>query len=921
LTPDYPLIAWAGVVCFVASLAAVALLRLVHATRSSSRAAWIMLAGPAIAGVILATHLIAVLAVDWPLAISYRALPIALSVAAAMLATTGALQIALNGSGKWRAPAGGAMLGAGIVSMHYLAMWALETPARFTWSVELVALSVMLAIASGIAVMMIAVRRSDLPGLIAVAALLAFGIVAHDFTAMAAVRIEPDPARVLASLSVSHVSLVFATAGAAFSLAGFCLIGAFADSSSQRKIREHDLLIGDALSHMAQGLCMFDRTGRLVLWNERFSEMYLLRDKLRTGLTLPDILHRRRAAGTMAEDPDAYAGQVHAAARAGDTFRHVFELADGRSISVANEPRPTGGWVSTHEDITERRRVEKELRRMRVFLDTIIDNVPATLVVKELPEFRYVLVNRTGEEYFGIPREKMIGKTATEVFPPVAARAINENDEKVARTGRPQVQEEHPFATTAMGPRTVVTNRVPVFGEDGEIRYVLTVVNDVTERKQAEARITHMAHHDPLTNLPNRAAFNEFLAGAITRSAASGGQFAVVSIDLDRFKEINDVFGHSTGDALLCEVAQRLAAACEGAFLARIGGDEFTVISAEGPQPATAEALAKRLLSSIEGDIEIAGHPLRAGLTVGVALHPDDGADAAALLANADAALYRAKTEARGSIRFFEPDMDERLREKRSLQHDLRTAIANGELKLHYQPLASVDGKIHGFEALVRWRHRSGKQIPPAMFIPLAEESGLIIALGEWVLREACREAASWSKPLQIAINLSPVQFQHGDLAGLVHTVLLESGLKPSRLELEITEGVLIGDFSRALSILHRLKTLGVRIAMDDFGTGYSSLSYLQSFPFDKIKIDRAFISNLERNKHSEAIIRAVIGLGRGLHLPVTAEGVETIEQLEFLKREACQEIQGYFIGRPGPIDNYAEVVGRPAALKARAAS
>jgi EAL domain-containing protein (putative c-di-GMP-specific phosphodiesterase class I) len=296
-----------------------------------------------------------------------------------------------------------------------------------------------------------------------------------------------------------------------------------------------------------------------------------------------------------------------------------------------------------------------------------------------------------------------------------------------------------------------------------------------------------------------------------------------------------------------------------------------------------------------------------------VAIYPGDGADAATLLGNADAALYRAKTDGRGTIRFFHADMDQRLRERRALQHELRSALDNEELVLHYQPQASIRGEITGFEALVRWFHPSRGLVPPGDFIPLAEESGSIIAIGEWILRHACREAAGWPNPLQVAINLSPVQFRHGDLPGLVHTVLLETGLAPGRLELEITEGVLIGDYSRAVSILRRLKMLGVRIAMDDFGTGYSSLSYLQAFPFDKIKIDRAFIANLDRNAQSAAIIRAVIGLGRGLNLPVVAEGVETKDQLAFLSREACDEVQGYLIGRPGPIDNFAAMVGRPA--------
>jgi predicted signal transduction protein with EAL and GGDEF domain len=313
----------------------------------------------------------------------------------------------------------------------------------------------------------------------------------------------------------------------------------------------------------------------------------------------------------------------------------------------------------------------------------------------------------------------------------------------------------------------------------------------------------------------------------------------------------------------------------------------------------------------VAGDIELGGNMLRLGMSIGVAIYPTDGTDITILLANADAALYRAKAEARGSIRFFEPDMDKRLRHRRALQHDLQAALARDELTLHYQPQASIGGEIVGFEALVRWQHPLRGMVSPAEFIPLAEESGLIVPMGEWILREACREAASWPHPLRIAVNLSPVQFRHGDLPTLVHTVLLETGLAANRLEIEITEGVLIGDFSRALSILRRLKNLGLRIAMDDFGTGYSSLSYLQSFPFDKIKIDQAFITNLEHNPQSAAIIRAVIGLGRGLVLPVVAEGVETKAQLEFLSSEACDEVQGYLIGRPQPIGCYSDIVGR----------
>jgi len=420
--------------------------------------------------------------------------------------------------------------------------------------------------------------------------------------------------------------------------------------------------------------------------------------------------------------------------------------------------------------------------------------------------------------------------------------------------------------------------------------------------------------------LPNRATFAKHLNATLERAAAAGGLFALMSIDLDRFKEINDVFGHPVGDALLREVSRRVQEAAGTNFVARLGGDEFAIVSSAGMTPEAMELLAERMLAAAKDEFEVGGNKLRIGLSAGVAIYPSDGADAMALLGNADAALYRAKAEGGGMIRFFDASTDKRLRDRRALQHDLQSAIENGEIVLHYQPQARIGGKVIGFEVLVRWQHPSGSMIPPNTFIPMAEESGLIVSMGEWILREACREAASWPQPLQVSINLSPVQFRHGDLPGLVHTVLLETGLSPSRLELEITEGVLIGDFSRAVSILRRLKTLGVRIAMDDFGTGYSSLSYLQSFPFDKIKIDRTFIANLDNNAQSAAIVRAVIGLGHGLGLPVVAEGVETEAQLAILAAEACDEYQGYLIGRPCPMEDYAELVGRKRKGKAKLA-
>jgi len=331
--------------------------------------------------------------------------------------------------------------------------------------------------------------------------------------------------------------------------------------------------------------------------------------------------------------------------------------------------------------------------------------------------------------------------------------------------------------------------------------------------------------------------------------------------------------------------------------------------------PDSAETLGERFLAAFKSDFVVDGHRIQVGLSIGVATFPADGTDAKALIANADAALYQAKSEVRGSVRFFEAKLGSRLRERRELQIDLRAALDRGDLFLHYQPQHTIGlDKVIGFEALVRWQCPKRGMVPPGTFIPVAEQSSLIIPLGEWILREACREAASWAKPLKVGVNISPVQFHHGDLPNLVHSVLLETGLKPERLELEITEGVLIDDFSRAVSILRKLRSLGIHVALDDFGSGYSSLSYLHAFPFEKIKIDRTFVGDLEHNHHSMAIVRAIITLCHSLNIPVLAEGVETETQLAFLAQEGCDEVQGYFTGRPYPIDAYAELIGRAVA-------
>ena len=463
----------------------------------------------------------------------------------------------------------------------------------------------------------------------------------------------------------------------------------------------------------------------------------------------------------------------------------------------------------------------------------------------------------------------------------------------------------------------MTAKKTAIRDENGTPQYLLTVLDDVTERRHSQQRISYLAHNDSLTGLPNRTSFIEHLDATLDSASNNGEHFAVLCLDLDHFKEANDVYGHLVGDGLLREAASRLQMAAGETFLARIGGDEFILVFKSNALPAAAEKLGNKLLATFKNDFEIDGHRIQVGLSIGVAIYPTDGVNAKTLISNADAALYQAKAEVRGSLRFFEEKLGVRLRERRDFQSDLRTAVDRGDIFLHYQPQNTItSNEVIGFEALARWQCRKRGMVSPDTFIPIAEESSLIIPLGEWILREACREAASWPKPLKISVNISPIQFHHGDLFSLVHSILLETGLTPSRLELEVTEGVLIGDFSRAVSILRKLKSLGVQIAMDDFGSGYSSLSYLHAFPFERIKIDRTFIGDLEYNHHSMAIVRAIITLGHSLNIPVLAEGVETEAQRSFLAQENCDEVQGYLTGRPFPIEAYAQLIGRAVVTK-----
>src|ERR1700761_5620945 len=552
--------------------------------------------------------------------------------------------------------------------------------------------------------------------------------------------------------------------------------------TAHASILEEQQLLHAVLDNMPHGVSMFDAQAKLVFCNRRYVEMYGLSVELvRPGCSFQGLLALRQSARTFRGNPDQHLAELQSKVAEGNTFANVVALEDGRAFSIVNKPLADGGWLATHEDVTERRR--------------------------------------------------------------------------------------------------------------------------------AEQQIAHMARHDALTDLPNRVLLRERLEHELKR-VKRGEIVAMLCLDLDHFKSVNDTLGHPIGDELLKLVADRLRGCTrEPDTIARLGGDEFAIIMTQLRQPSDATVLAQRIRASISKPYQVDGHQIVSDISIGISIAPIDGSEPDQLLKNADMALYGAKADGRGTYRFFEAEMDKRMKERRDLEMDLRQALANGEFELHYQPLVNLQtNEISAFEALLRWHHPSKGLISPADFVPIAEETGLIVSIGEWVLRTACKETANWPDHVKVAVNLSPAQLKTKNLVAPVKDALADSAMAPERLQLEITETMLMQNTFATLAMLHELRKLGVQIAMDDFGTGYSSLSYLRSFPFDKIKIDRSFIQDLSNGAEPRAIVHAVAGLAKCLNMISTAEGVETQQQLDTLQAVGCTEMQGYLFSRAKPADEIMQL-------------
>jgi diguanylate cyclase (GGDEF)-like protein/PAS domain S-box-containing protein len=549
------------------------------------------------------------------------------------------------------------------------------------------------------------------------------------------------------------------------------------------------------------------------------------------------------------------------------------------------------------------------LKRREASFRLLFDNNPMPMWVFDAETTEFLGVNDAAVQHYGYTRATFLRMKLQQIWPRDEWVTHTEALQQIGDAYQSTRNWRHLRADGSEIEVLTFGRRVSFEGRDG----FLVAVVDITERRKAEARIAHMAHHDGLTNLPNRELYQDRLKQALEQSQPGNTHVAVLCVDLDLFKNVNDSFGHPMGDRLLKLVADRLRSQVRGNNLvARLGGDEFAVILAADVSPNDASDFATRLIQVLSDSYDIDGVEVVIGASIGIALSPGDGDTSEELMRNADMALYRAKSDGGGVHRFFEREMDRQAQKRRDMELDLRRAFANGEFELHYQPLVDIAAdRISGFESLLRWRHPEKGMISPADFIPVAEDIGLIVALGEWVLREACAEAVKWPADIKVAVNLSPVQFRSRNLVQVVISALAQSGLSPRRLELEITESLFLAETETNLAILHQLRELGVSISMDDFGTGYSSLSYLRSFPFDKIKIDRSFVKDLAQRSDCVAIVRAISGLGRSLNITTTAEGVETIDQLDWLRAEGCNEVQGFLFSAARPAAEVAALLSK----------
>ncbi|MGX5721296.1 bifunctional diguanylate cyclase/phosphodiesterase [Shinella zoogloeoides] len=908
---DLRLVVLAAFICFLSCYVAVTLAQRAWVAEGRARNLWLGAAGTSSGFGIWATHFIAMLAYDPGMVIGYDMKLTLISLGVAIVVTTAGLALATYVAGRAAVIAGGLLLGAGITSMHYIGMSAVELPGTLGWDAVYVAVSVVCAGLFGALSLLVCMRPQQRVRDRALATvLMALGVVALHFTAMTAVTFRPGLMPVSDDTLISTGLMVPLIAVVAFSLLFTGLTAAVfarqAELTATESTRQFAMLVQGVKDY---AICMLDPEGRVANWNEGAER--------HKGYKAQEIVGRHfsqfygeedRAAGAperalrIAREEGKYEGEGWRYRKDGTRYwaNVVLDpIHDAGGVLV--------GYAKISKDVTREKADADRLAEVTKNLDLALENMSQGLCLFDKDE-RLLLANRRYSEIFGFPGDRIRpGMTLREIVEQGVADIYADPD--VWQTKARDAYARRRAAIQANDGGVIVEKLQS--GVSVQLRYRtlpdgawVATYEDVSERLRSEEQISFLARHDGLTGLPNRASFNNRLEADLDSARRSGGKVAAIGIDLDKFKEVNDTRGHAAGDEVLATLSRRMQA-CLGAdeTVARFGGDEFAAAKRFEDMSDLTDFL-QRLENCLTEDIRIDGYDIKPGASLGVAIYPQDADNIEALLNNADLAMYRAKDALTETVCFYEVSMDEAARSRRLIANDLWQAVERNELQLHYQVQKAVNsGETVGYEVLLRWHHPVRGTIPPGEFIPIAEECGAILPVGEWVLREACREAATWNSDHKIAVNLSPVQLGNADVADLVQRVLQETGLSPHRLELEITESTIIGDKERALNTLRRIKALGVTIAIDDFGTGYSSLETLRAFPFDKIKLDRSFMSEVEASPEAKAIIRAILALGQTLRVPVLAEGVETRSQLDILLSEGCDEAQGYFLGRPVPVE------------------
>ena len=903
---DGKLVVLTVAVCLMSVAVAVLTFNRARLVMGTARLRWVVTCGAATGFGVWASHFIAMLAYDPGVPLAFDLRLTLLSLIAAMAITAGGIHVVLAGPGRLARIAGGAVVGSGICTMHYLGMMALDLPGRLVWDPGLVAVSFIVGIALSAAAMQALGDRETRLGNGVAGTCLALAILGHHFIAMGAVTLVPDPAEGLHGLVLSPAAMSVTIAMTALVVLGLCIHAVIWG----RKLDEVRAAGDRRLRILLEGVTdyaifMLDPEGRVTDWSAGAEHIkgYSASDAVGHSFAeisgMDDRAARRHAMGLETALRDGrYEVEFTGRRKDGGSYR-------GHAVitAVHDDHGRHLGFAHITQDITARKADQERVEEVSRHLDAALTHMSHGLCVYDRNE-RLILANkRFGEIYGYDPEALRPGVT----FRELAALALEKRDGKAPDEdmvehihGRARALFSRPgggdLVSTDFAGRTIAISHRPM-PEGGWV----STFEDITERATSEARIAHMARHDGLTGLANRLHFNDCLDRELERALRHGEKLAVITLDMDHFKAVNDLRGHAIGDEALKGLAARLRdlTAGDGRAIARFGADEFAVVRRFADRESLDTGL-QALQHGLSRPLPVPGGDVALTASLGVALYPNDGRAREALLNNADLALHRAKGSLTGKVCYFDAATDEAARDRRALAKDLETALERHEFRLFYQVQQCVaTRRITGYEALIRWRHPVRGLVSPADFIPLAEDSGAIIAIGDWVLRTACAAAAVWDTDVKIAVNLSPLQLCDVNLIETVRAVLLETGLAPRRLELEITESTIIADKQRALHILRQIKALGVTIAIDDFGTGYASLDTLGAFPFDKIKIDRSFLMEAAASKQARAIIRAILALGKSLEIPVLAEGVETEQQMTLLGEEGCDEAQGFLLGRP----------------------